>query len=189
MRKMIIFNMISADGYFEGVDHDLDWHNVNAEFNDFAIAQLDEADTLVFGRKTYELMASFWPTAMARKNDPDVAEKMNSTAKVVLSHSLNVVEWHNTTLLKDNAIDRLRELKEGHGKALLVLGSSNLCVGLLEEGLIDEVRLMVNPIVLGKGNTIFAGLNKPLRLELTDTHKFKSGNILLSYSVPDQQKE
>jgi dihydrofolate reductase len=186
MRNVIVFNMITADGYFESLTHGLDWHNVDAEFNDFAIQQLEEADTLVFGRRTYEMMASFWPSEIAQEKDPVVSGKMSSTDKLVFSHSLKQADWQNTTLLGKNAMQRFAALKEKPGKALLVLGSSNLCVSLLEAGLIDELRLMVNPVVLGKGNPIFAGLTKPLRLSLTDSRNFKSGNVLLRYSVPKE---
>lgn len=184
MRKVIVFNMISADGYFEGLHNELDWHTVDAEFNDFAIAQLEATDTLVFGRRTYELMASFWPSATAQKNDPEVSAKMNDTTKLVFSHSLDTANWQNTMLLKDEPVTHFRELKKKPGKAMLVLGSSNLCVSLLEADLIDEIRLMVNPVVLGKGHALFSGLKKPLRLQLIDSQAFKSGNILLRYISP-----
>jgi dihydrofolate reductase len=179
MRKIIVFNMISADGYFEGSNHELDWHTVDAEFNDFAISQLDEVDTLVFGRRTYEMMASFWLSDMAQKDDPIVAGKMNTMNKLVISHTLKSADWQNTTLL--GSMQRLQELAARPGKALLVLGSSNLCVSLLEANLIDEIRLMVNPAVLGQGHPIFGGLAKPMRLALRSTRVFSSGNILLCY--------
>lgn len=182
MRKVLVFLMVSADGYFEGPGHELDWHNVDAEFNDFAISQLDEADTLVFGRRTYEMMASFWPSDVAQKDDPVVAGKMNDSAKIVFSHSLAEAGWHNTKLVQDDAAKTLQALKEKPGKAILVLGSSKLSVSLLTAGAIDELRLMVNPVVLGTGNTVFGGITKPHRLSLLDTQTFKSGNILLRYS-------
>lgn len=183
MRRVIVFNMISSDGYFEGPNHELDWHNVDAEFNSFAVPQLQEVDTLVFGRRTYEMMASFWPTETAKKQDPAVAGLMNTTSKLVFSRTLDSADWERTTLITEHAIDRLKELKEKPGKALLILGSSNLCVSLLGAGLIDEIRLIVNPVVLGKGNPIFAGLHTPLRLHLLGTQTFKSNNILLRYGV------
>jgi dihydrofolate reductase len=186
MRKVIVFNMISTDGYFEGLNHTLDWHNIDGEFNDFAIAQLDEADTLVFGRRTYELMASFWSSEIAQKDDPAVSSIMNDADKLVFSNSLEHADWRNSTLLGKDAMKQFAALKEKPGKALLVLGSSNLCVGLLKEGLIDEIRLMVNPVVLGQGTPIFAGLAEPLRLHLIDSRSFHSGNVLLRYSIPKE---
>jgi dihydrofolate reductase len=181
MRKVIVFNMISADGYFEGPNHELGWHNVDATFNDFAVPQLKEADTIVFGRQTYEMMYSFWSSEAALKDDPVVSTMMNDMDKIVFSKSLEKAEWKHTTLLGEDSITAFKARKEQSGKALLILGSSNLCVSLLESNLIDELRLMVNPVVLGKGNTLFAGLKEPKRLRLLDTQTFESGNILLRY--------
>jgi dihydrofolate reductase len=181
MRKLIVFNLISADGYFETMDHGLEWHNVDAEFNDtLAIPQLNEVDTLVFGRRTYELMASYWPTEEGMKDDSVVAGKMNSLKKLVFSRTLKHSDWNNTTVMDD--IEGLRKLRSGSGSDMIIMGSSNLCVSLLKENLIDEIRLLVNPIILGKGSPIFAGLDEPLRMQLQSTRTFKSGNILLAYS-------
>src|SRR5512141_851647 len=102
MRKVLFFMMVTLDGFFEGRDHDINWHNVDEEFNDFAIAQLNEVDTLLFGRRTYEMMASYWPTEGAKKDDPIVAEKMNSLPKIVFSNTLSAVEWENTRLVKES---------------------------------------------------------------------------------------
>lgn len=92
MRNLYLFNMVSLDGFFEGPDRDIYWHTVDDEFNDFAIKQLDNVDTLLFGRVTYELMASYWPTPEAVENDPLVARRMNETAKIVFSRTLQTVE-------------------------------------------------------------------------------------------------
>lgn len=181
MRQMFVFMMVSLDGYHEGPNHELDWHNVDVEFNDFATAQLDEADTLIFGRKTYELMASYWPTEENRQDDPLVAEKMNATPKLVISNTMKSADWEGTNVLGANFVDELRKRKAAPGKSLAVLGSSNLCVSLLEVGLIDDVRLMFNPVILGSGHSVFAGLSPRLKLELTATQKFKSGNVLNHY--------
>jgi dihydrofolate reductase len=183
MRNAIIFNMITADGYFEGPDHELDWHNVDSEFNDFAISQLEEADTLVFGRRTFDMMAGYWSTKTARENDPAVSVKMNDTDKLVFSHTHEKTEWEHTTVISENAMEQFKAIKAKPGKALLTLGSSNLCVQLLEASLVDEVRLMVNPIVLGTGHSMFAGLSAPQRFQLIDTRAFSSGNVLLRYSI------
>jgi dihydrofolate reductase len=184
VRKVIVFNMITLDGYFEGPKHELDWHNVNQEFNDdFAIPQLDEIDTLIFGRKTYELMASFWPTEVAQKEDPAVATRMTDLHKLVFSHSMDKADWKNTTVLKDDGIEKLRALKNTPGKDMLIMGSSNLCVGLLDEKIIDEVRLIINPVILGDGHMLFEGIKEPLQLRLIDMKVFKSDNILVRYTT------
>src|SRR5579872_1265701 len=99
MRKVFLFMMVSLDGYFEGPNHDLSWHNVDEEFNKFAIAQTKNVGTLLFGRRTYELMRDFWPTEEARKTDPIVANQMNTTPKIVFSRTLKEAEetkyWKN----------------------------------------------------------------------------------------------
>jgi dihydrofolate reductase len=93
--------MITLDGLFEGQDHNIGWHNVDAEFNEFAIAQLNEIGTLLFGRITYQMMASYWPTSEAVKNDPVVADLMNRLPKIVVSKTMAIAEWNNTSLIKD----------------------------------------------------------------------------------------
>lgn len=181
MKKMFLFMMISADGYFEGPKHQLDWHNVDSEFVDFALKQLDEVDTLVFGRRTYQLMYEFWPSETAKKADPLTAKAMNSLDKIVFSRTLKSVDWQNTKLIKSNLKETIKELKSRPGKDIGVLGSSNLCLSLIEDQLLDEIRLMVNPIVLGQGTTLFDGLKKPLKLKLSSQRAFNSGNVLLTY--------
>jgi dihydrofolate reductase len=185
MRKAIIFVMTSLDGYFEGSNGDLSWHNVDAEFNDFAAEQLDEADILLFGRKTYELMAGYWPSDTAVTNDPIIAGMMNSKPKIVFSKSMDKAEWNNTRLLSDVGAGIL-ELKEQPGKDLLILGSANLAVSLIEQKLIDEFRIMVNPVVLGDGAILFDGIKDRHKLKLLNIITFKSGNVLLNYTPANE---
>lgn len=173
--------MTSLDGFFEGPDHDLSWHNVDAEFNEFAARQANEADTLLFGRRTYELMAGFWPTEAAKRADPVVAGIMNTKPKVVVSKTLDKVEWENSRLIKDNVIEKITELKQQPGKDIAIFGSNNLCVSLIPAGLIDEFRIMVNPVAIGKGNSLFAGTREKLDLRLIKVREFASGNVLLCY--------
>lgn len=173
--------MVSLDGYFEGQNHDLSWHNVDAEFNAFADEQLDETDTLIFGHKTYELMANFWPTQQAMDIAPDTAKRMNSSQKIVFSSQSFTPTWASTNAYTD--IKMLDELKQEPGKSIIILGSSNLCLSLLEAGLLDEIRIMVNPIVIGKGTALFNGIGHPLELNLIDSRPFKNGNVLVRYSI------
>lgn len=100
MGKVFLFMMVSLDGFFEGPNHEIDWHNVDGEFNEFAIEQAKDVGTMLFGRRTYELMASYWPTESAKKDDPVVAELMNSTPKNCLSRTLEKAEWNNTRLVR-----------------------------------------------------------------------------------------
>jgi len=181
MKKVFLFMMISLDGYFEGKDHDLSWHNVDQEFNEFAIKQLKNADTLLFGRRTYELMASYWPTESAKNDDPIVARLMNNTPKIVFSKKLEKADWENTTLVRERVSEKITGLKKQLGKDIVILGSSDLSVSLLEMGLLDELRIMVNPIVLGRGKLLFQGIHDKLSLKLLNTRIFNSGNVLLYY--------
>lgn len=182
MRKLIFFMLTSLDGYFEGPDRDINWHNVDEEFNDFAERQTGEFGALLFGRVTYELMAGYWPTEAAKRDDPVIAGLMNNLPKIVFSKTLQKVEWENTRLVKDNFTQVVAELKKESGKDAAIFGSSDLAVTLMEHGLIDEYRIMVNPIVLGEGKPLFGGIKERVDLNLLKTKVFKSGNVLLYYA-------
>lgn len=181
MRKVVFFNLTSLDGYFEGPNQDINWHHVDEEFNDFAIQQTGEFGVLLFGRVTYELMASYWPTESVKSDDPEVAGLMNSMPKVVFSNTLDKVEWENTKLVKGNYAAEVSKLKEQPGKDIAIFGSSDLAVMLIDQGLIDEFRIMINPIVLGGGKPILHGIKSQLELKLIKVKQFKSGNVLLYY--------
>ena len=170
--------MVTLDGYYEGDGHDISWHNTDTEFTKFADEQLDEVDTLIFGRKTYEMMADFWPTPLALTEEPGTAARMNTLHKIVFSHEAFSVEWENTEVAT-NLAEKIKELKSQSGKDIAVMGSSHLGKEMLEAGLLDEVRLMINPVFVGKGSTLFEGLAK--KLTLTTTRTFNNGNVLLTY--------
>lgn len=172
--------MISLDGYFEGSKHDLSWHNVDAEFVRFAIEQLDATDTLIFGRRTYEMMASFWSTEHALTADPETAERMNAKEKFVVSRSLDKPSWNNTTAVTAGLTDAIVEMKKSTGQDIAVLGSSNLCVSLLRNRTLDELRLMINPQIIGHGTPLFDGLKESLAFDRTNIRTFESGNVLLT---------
>ena len=181
MRKLFSFNMVSLDGFFEGPNQDINWHNVDDEFNQFAIEQTSTVDTLLFGRVTYQLMASYWPTPAATTDDPIVADLMNRLPKIVFSRTLQKAEWHNTRLIKDHIAEEISKLKQQPGKDLALFGSANLLSTLMQMDLIDEHRIMVNPVVLGSGNPLFKGIKDKLSLKLLKTRTFSSGNVLLYY--------
>jgi dihydrofolate reductase len=181
MRTLASFLMTSLDGFHEGPNHELDWHNVDDEFRDFALQQLNAADTLIFGRVTYEMMAGYWTTEAAAGGDPLVAAKMNGMPKLVVSRSLASADWSSTTLISGDLEDAMAELKPRDGGQLLVLGSARLTASLAESGLLDELRVMVNPVVLGRGSPLMHSLGSRLRLELLGSRIFGSGNVLLTY--------
>jgi dihydrofolate reductase len=188
MRKIIVFENVSLDGYFAGPNGEIDWfvaHPGNQEENEFAIESINSTDTLLFGRVTYELMASYWPTTDAMKNSPILAERMNNLPKIVFSRTLDDVEWHNTRLLKDNIEEEIEKMKNQPGKNMAILGSGIIVSTFAQRGLIDEYSFMVNPIILGNGRSVFQGIKNRLHLKLLKTRTFKSGNVLLHYQTEE----
>ncbi|MEN6408760.1 MAG: dihydrofolate reductase family protein, partial [Anaerolineaceae bacterium] len=155
MRKLAMFNLITLDGFFEGIHHEIDWHNVDAEFNDHAISQLESTGGLVFGRLTYEVMARYWTSPEARRDDRIIANFMNTIPKYVFSRTLDRVDWENAQLMKGDAAEMVKNLKAQPGKDLLIFGSADLSATLIQHGLIDEFSLLVNPVVLGSGVPLF----------------------------------
>jgi len=181
MRTMASFIFISLDGFYEGPNGELDWPNVDQEFNDFAVRQLDEADTLGFGRSTYEHMAAYWPTEQAMVNDPAITSRMNDKEKLVFSRTLTDPTWSGTTAVSGEAVDRVRELKAAPGKEILVIGSAHLTADLVQAGVLEELRIMIFPIVLGQGRSLFENLTSRVSLDLLRVRQFDSGNVLLTY--------
>jgi dihydrofolate reductase len=181
MRRIIFQMMVSLDGYFEGPNKELDWHLVDDEFNHYASHLLDSVDTLIFGRVTYQLMASYWPTLTARTDDPIIAGKMNNLPKIVFSRTLDKAEWQNTRLVRENAVEEIARLKRQPGKDMAIFGSSDLAVSLTRSGLIDEYRLFFSPIFLGAGKPVLRGLEDRLSVRLTKSRQFNSGVVMLCY--------
>jgi dihydrofolate reductase len=176
--------MVSVDGYFEGPNYDLSWHNVDAEFNAFAHEQnVGPIGTLLFGHRTYDLMASVWPTSQGMTMDPETAKFMNETPKIVASHMPFVAEWENTTVLSEDVFGEIERMKAMPGKDIAIFGSNELCVSLMEKDLVDEFRIMIAPVALGAGSPLFTGLTKKVKLKLDKTREFKSGNVLHYYSL------
>ena len=169
MRKVVMFNLITLDGYFEGLNHEIDWHNVDEEFNDFSIEQLQIFEPILFGRVTYEMMASYWPMPAALSDDPVVADLMNSHSKIVFSNTLQSPAWNNTRLVTGEAGVEIKKLKDQPGKDMVIFGSGKLVASLTEQRLIDEYRFIVNPVALGSGHTLFGGIKNRLNLHLTDS--------------------
>jgi len=184
MRRLVVFNNVSLDGYFVDGKGDMSWaHNTNpdAEWDAFGEENAKGGGILLFGRVTYELMAGYWPTPLAAQNDPIVAEHMNTLPKVVFSRTLDQVSWSNTTLVKGDLAAEVRKMKHAPGQDMAVLGSGSIVSQLAQEGLVDEYQLVVSPVVLGAGRTLFDGLREKLALKLTKTRAFRNGNVLLCY--------
>jgi dihydrofolate reductase len=181
MRRLLFFMMTTANGLYERQRWDVGWHNVDDEFESFAVDQLNSVDTLLFGRVTYEGMASFWPTPEAEASDPVVAKQMNSLPKLVFSTSLESADWNNSRLIKDDPAAAVARLKQEGGGDAIVLASSDLALTLAAHDLIDEYRLMVNPLFLGAGKPVLQGLRQDLELQLLAVRTFANGNVLLTY--------
>ena len=184
MRKLIAFNHISLDGYFVDANGQFRWGskgNDDPEYAQFVAENASGGGELVFGRVTYSLMASYWPTAMADQHMPEVAKGMNASPKVVFSQTLGKAEWSNTRLIKGDLVSETKRLKAEDGPGMCILGSGSIVAQLAAAGLIDEYQMMVDPVALGGGRSMFDGLPKPLELRLARSRIFKNGKAFLCY--------
>jgi dihydrofolate reductase len=185
MRRIIVSEMVTLDGFFAGPNGETDWHMADEEYERYSLGFLESVDTLLFGRVTYQMMADYWPAAAAKglhtKVHADVARAMNEIQKVVYSSTLKAAPWNNSLLLKKVVAEEVMGMKLADGKDIAVFGSGQLASELTRLGLVDEYRFIVNPIVLGKGRPLFTGLEGALRLELDSIKDFRSGVVALSY--------
>lgn len=179
MRKIIVSNYVTLDGFFAGPNGEIDWFVWDEETAAYSKDLLTSIDTILFGRVTYELMAGFWPTATSE--DPIISDAMNNLPKIVFSKTLAKVEWKNSRLLKVNIEEEISKLKQEPGKDMVIFGSGSIVSWFAQLGLIDEYRIMVNPFVLGAGKPLFKGIKNRLNLTLLKTRTFRSGNVLLQY--------
>ena len=178
MRKLLVFTNISLDGYFEGPEHDLS--AFKNDFEAFPTEPGDQAGSLLFGRKTYEMM-KFWATPQAAEMAPEVARFMNTTHKYVASHILFDPGWERVTVIGPDVAAAVRQIKEQPGGNIMIFGSNELVVSLLQEGLVDELQIVVNPLAFGMGTPLFRGLQGKTDFNLTGTRPFQSGAVMLTY--------
>ena len=174
-----MWNMVTLDGFFEGQKSwELDWHEYiwGEELEQFSLEQLENMDMLLFGRITYQGMADYWSTATGR-----VAEFMNSIQKVVFSGTLEKAVWNNTRLVKTEAGEEVAKLKQQPGRDIFIFGSASLSSSLMRKNLIDEYRLCLNPLILGKGNPLFKPSPDRIKMKLLEARPLKSGGIILRY--------
>lgn len=181
-RKLRVFESISVDGYFADADNGMDWAHFgrdDAEFADWVGARANSGGELLFGRRTYEMMAAFWPTAAAAAHMPNVARGMNAARKYVVSRTLQPT-WNNTQRLRGELIASVRRLRATAGPDITILGSGSVAAQLGAAGLVDEYLFVIIPVVLGKGKTVFE-TSRPLRLV---SHRiFHCGNVALGYAT------
>ncbi len=189
MRKLSVFNFLTLNGYYKGPAEDISWHKHGEEEGEFAAEGAQTESVLLYGRKTYEMMASFWPTPEGKKFNPAVAEGMNNSEKIVFSKTLKTASWQNTRIIKDNIVEEIKKLKNTPGKDMTMLGSGSILTQFADAALIDVFQFMVDPVALGEGTPLFQGLTKPLSLTLTGSKQFKSGVVLLNYEPEKQNRQ
>jgi dihydrofolate reductase len=170
--------MVSLDGFMEGPSGDLSWHVIDDDFNQYGAKTLASVDAILLGRRTYELFASYWPAA-----DEPEAPALNALPKIVFSKTLKSVDWNNSRLADENIEQEIAELKRQPGKDLALFGSAQLGSELMQLGLIDEIRLLLAPVVLGAGTPMFKDIRQQPNLKLTKTETFGSGVVLLYYDT------
>lgn len=184
MRKIFMFNRISIDGYFAGQDGNIEWFIPDPDV-DQAIHRMMNPDSAIFGRITYQLFESYWPGVAHDPNAPAgvraMANELNEMNKLVFSKTLRKVTWENSKLLNHNPVDEVRRLKQGLGKDFVIFGSGSIVQQLACEDLIDEYLILVTPVVLGAGKSLFSGVYK--KFMLLQARSFSSGNVLLHYGL------
>lgn len=186
MRKIIVSEMVSLDGFFAGSDGNINWHMVNDEFNKYAIDFLKTVDTILFGRVTYQMFENYWPAAITNpetsKDDLVIAHLIDDANKIVFSRTMDKTGWKNTKLMKEVDAEEIRKMKEQPGKDMVVYGSGMVVSELARLGLVDEYRLFVAPIVLGSGKLLLKDLKKEMKLKFIESKPLSNGVVLLCYT-------
>jgi len=184
MRKIIVFNFVTVDGFFAGLNGEIDWHNYDVEMSAYSMEQMRSLGALIFGHTTYDLMHSYWPTPEGIKSEPVVAGIMNGIPKIVFSKTLPEVKdgavWKNVKILREIKTADILELKKQGGGDVAIFGSGTIVQQFADLGLIDEYRLIINPLILGNGKSLFKDVKK-MNLKLIKTKVFENGNVLLCY--------
>jgi dihydrofolate reductase len=185
MRKLISFMHISLDGFVAGLNGELNWVKIDEEIFDHVGKRINEGDTALYGRITYQLMESYWPTAgtkpTATKHDIEHSKWYNKVHKVVLSKTMNGKDLTNTEIIGNNVPDRINKIKQQPGKDILLFGSPKATHSLIQQNLIDGYWLFVNPVILGRGIPLFTDIKNKIELKLLTTQRFKSGVTELNY--------
>jgi dihydrofolate reductase len=197
-RRIVTFDWLTADGYFAGSDGSLSWVVPDDEQAKAAAAGMSHADTVLFGRRTYELFEGFWRNALQGSStapDPHrpgqqskehraIAVWINDATKLVFSRSLRDVNWNNASLVRELDVNEIEAMKRRPGKDMMIFGSGSIVSQLTLHGLIDEYQFVVCPVFLGDGRRLLQGVTKSVKLELLETKKYPSGDVLLRYAPP-----
>lgn len=187
MRKVISFMHISLDGFVAGPNGEMDWINVDQEIFDHVGKRIGQGDTALYGRKTYEMMEGYWPTAAdqpnATKHDIEHSAWYSKVHKVVLSKTMNGEGLANTTVINDNLAANINDIKQQPGEDILLFGSPTATHALIQQNLIDGYWLFVNPVILGVGIPLFVSIREKIKLDLVSTRQFACGVTELNYTV------
>ena len=195
MRKVVLSILVSLDGFIARPDRSLDWFLNDADFEKYCLNMLRSVDAILVGRVTYEMFSEYWPTAgtesaqappgegfTSRESEQEMARLMNSIPKIVFSRTLSKTEWGPASLIKDNLAEAVQRLKEQPGKDLILFAGASIAQTFINLDLFDEYRLLIHPIVLGKGIPLFANLNAERELTRTDVKSFGSGVVVVHYA-------
>jgi dihydrofolate reductase len=196
MRRIVMFNWLTTDGYFAGPDGTLDWVVPEEEQAKAAARDIASFDTVLFGRRTYELFKEFWRHASDDSStapDPHrpgqrsgehrtIALALNEMTKLVFSRTLKDVTWRNSRLLRELDPREIETMKQQPGKDMIVYGSGSIVSQLTQHGLIDEYQFAVCPILLGSGRPLFSDVSKSTRLDLLEAKAYPSGDVMLRYA-------
>lgn len=192
MRNVVLFMHISLDGFAAGPNGELDWISYDEELEKYAEDVVSTVGSPMYGRVTYQMMESYWPTVLDDPSATDYAMNharwVQDVEKIVFSKTLETVEWNNTSLIKDNIAEEISKLKQQPGKDLVIFGSPGLSRHLMQLGLIDEYRLTVNPVILGRGIPLFQGLEGKINLKLVKSKTYNSGVVALHYKTQRTEK-
>jgi dihydrofolate reductase len=186
MRKVVLFMHISLDGFCAGPDGELDWISYDEELQEYAAGIVSEVGSPMYGRVTYQMMESYWPTVLSdgkehNQNTIEHAEWVENIPKIVFSKTLPEVTWNNTTLIKSNIAEEVAKLKMQPGKNLVIFGSPGLSHKFMEMDLIDEYQLTMSPVILGNGIPMFDKVKSKTKLNLIKSTTLKSGVITMHY--------
>lgn len=176
MRKVILWDMVTVDGFFEGAGHDLGWFAFDQELERYILETQEQASTLLFGRATYEMMAAYWPTATGR-----IADFMNSIEKIVFSTTMTEPGWNNARV-EQRVTETVKTVKADAGGDIFVFGSAGFAGELIRNDLVDEYRIGINPVILGNGTRFFKGGEPRTDLKLLAARPLKSGLVILHYA-------
>lgn len=191
MRPLISFVHISLDGFVAGPKGEMNWITINDEIFRQVEKRIGQTDTALYGRVTFDMMEGYWPTAAdkpgATEHDHNHSRWYKQTHKLVMSRSMQGIDRSDVTIISDNLADRIRKIKKEAGTEILVFGSPSATHALIEAGLIDGYWLFVNPVILGKGISLFTGKQEHVKLGLVSTHQFASGVTELNYKTADKK--